>query len=216
MQQWFSAMELPLTWEQFGQLPRNAAYKYEYFHGRAWLSPRPKLYRAVLDLADCAPPSDDGAIDNSLVTRPFQEGDWAELPALFAAAFRRVQPFASLADGDCLPAAEDCLGRTRAGGEGPLIGEACRIAARAEDNVLTGAILVTLPPDDDIAPASGLPHLTWIFVHPAQVRQGTGMALLHSTARALLSLGHSQLASTFLLGNDSSTLWHWRAGFRLM
>ena len=24
-----------------------------------------------------------------------------------------------------------------------------------------------------------------------------------------------RLASTFLLGNDSSTLWHWRNGFRL-
>ena len=29
---WFSAMELPLTWKQFCQLPQNPAYKYEYFH----------------------------------------------------------------------------------------------------------------------------------------------------------------------------------------
>ena len=26
----------------------------------------------------------------------------------------------------------------------------------------------------------------------------------------------AELASTFLLGNESSTLWHWRAGFRCL
>ena len=36
---WFSAIELPITWQQFWQLPQNPAYKYEYFDGHAWLSP---------------------------------------------------------------------------------------------------------------------------------------------------------------------------------
>ena len=44
--EWFRGLELPLTWEQFHELPRNAAYKYEYFEHRAWLSPRPKFYHA--------------------------------------------------------------------------------------------------------------------------------------------------------------------------
>ena len=47
---WFSAIKLPLTWQQFWQLPRNPAYKYEYFDGHAWLSPWPKSHHAVLDL----------------------------------------------------------------------------------------------------------------------------------------------------------------------
>jgi hypothetical protein len=40
--------------------------------------------------------------------------------------------------------------------------------------------------------------------------------LLQSTTQALLSLGFTQLASTFLAGNDSSMLWHWRNGFQLL
>ena len=43
-----------------------------------------------------------------------------------------------------------------------------------------------------------------------------GRALLKRAVPALLRLGYSGLASTFLLGNESSTLWHWRAGFRLL
>jgi len=30
---WFSTIQLPLTFEQFWQLPRNPAYKFEYFDG---------------------------------------------------------------------------------------------------------------------------------------------------------------------------------------
>jgi hypothetical protein len=83
---WFSTIELPLTFAQFLALPQNPAYKYEYFDGHAWLTPRPKSHHALLD----------------------------------------------------------------------------------------------------------------------------------AVVRALASLGYSELASTFLLGNESSTLWHWRTGFRLL
>ena len=34
--------------------------------------------------------------------------------------------------------------------------------------------------------------------------------------RELLAMGYKELASTFLIGNDSSMLWHWRSGFRLL
>ena len=34
---------LPLTTEQFWQLPRHPAYKYEYFDGAVHLSPRPVI-----------------------------------------------------------------------------------------------------------------------------------------------------------------------------
>ena len=47
---WFALIKLPLTIEQFHQLPRNAAYKYEYLKGEAWLTPRPKHYHALREL----------------------------------------------------------------------------------------------------------------------------------------------------------------------
>jgi hypothetical protein len=70
------------------------------------------------------------------------------------------------------------------------------------------------PPEDSIARRLGRPHLTWIFA--ARAGQGTGTALLAAAVRGLLGLGYTELASTFLLGNESSMLWHWRNGFRLL
>ena len=115
-----------------------------------------------------------------------------------------------------LAAAEDCLGHTHGSGEGPLIDEASLVAARAEGDELVGANLITIPPQDAGEYVAGGPHLTWIFVSPMYARQGVGMALLEAAVQALLRLGYAKLVSTFLLGNESSTLWHWRAGFKLL
>ena len=40
--------------------------------------------------------------------------------------------------------------------------------------------------------------------------------LLRVESNWLDPAGYKELASTFLLGNESSTLWHWRMGFRLL
>ncbi len=72
------------------------------------------------------------------------------------------------------------------------------------------------PPPDALVRRLGRPHLTWIFVSPFFAGQGVGTLLLSATVRELLALGYKQLASTFLIGNDSSMLWHWRNGFALL
>ena len=230
---WFSTVELPLTFAQFLALPQNPAYKYEYFDGHAWLTPRPKSHHAVLDLRRFTRPIATLPTHEDIVIRPLLRDDWQHLPRLFAAAFRRVQPLASLADEARLEAAEDCLRRTREGHEGPLVAEASLVAACKSDGALIGAVVTTLlpagdplewgswrwlapPPSDAVARGIGRPHLTWVFVGPWHARQGVGTALLDGVARGLTSLGYSELASTFLLGNESSTLWHWRSGFRLL
>ncbi len=99
---------------------------------------------------------------------------------------------------------------------------------------LIGAVLVTLyapgdpadvrgshrpaksPPADWRDTAWGAPHLTWAFVGPWDARQGVGTALLRAACDALAALGHRELTSTFLMGNDASAFWHWRNGFRLL
>jgi hypothetical protein len=100
-------------------------------------------------------------------------------------------------------------------------------------NQIGGAILITLIPREpegewwtgkwDSLPTTdaaqrllGRPHLTWIFVTPLCAAHGLGSALLAHSINALLALGYSDLGTTFLLGNDSSMLWHWRNGFRLL
>jgi hypothetical protein len=218
-------LELTLTSEQLHRLPRHPAYRYEHSFGTAWLTPRPRFYHALLDLRPLADAPRDQRV------RRMRPNDWAPLVPVFAEAFRAQQPFGGLEDGPRHEAAEKALEQTRSGGDGPLIEQACFVLTSG--GALLGAILPTLlpagdptepdsyywldpPPRDCVERRLGRPHLTWVFVVPAEVGGGLGTALLHATARALLALGFEELASTFLLGNDSSMLWHWRCGFQLL
>ena len=74
----------------------------------------------------------------------------------------------------------------------------------------------TLPPADCIERRSGRPHLTWIFVSPWHAYYGVGTNLLAHAERKLLALGYTELISSFIWGNTSSMLWHWRNGFQLL
>jgi GNAT superfamily N-acetyltransferase len=220
-------LQLPLTEAQFDQLPRNAAYRYDYQDGQAWLNPRPRYYHALLELEGLT--LDTPA---EVALRGIEEPDWEELVDLFTGAFRAQQPFAGLDEDNRRAAARRSLNQTRTGGDGPWIEEASFIATGEDDDCL-GAILLTLlplrdptdwdayhwpepPPPDCIAQRQGRPHLTWIFIDPDHAGLGVGTALLAASVEALQRLGYSSLLSTFLSGNDSSMLWHWRAGFRLL
>ena len=236
LDRWFSTIKLPLSLKQFRQLPQNPAFKYEYINQTAWLSPRPKFYSARLDLCGqsaAAPQVVDA--HGAIAFRRFEDGDWPHLVPLFTGAFGRVQPFASLSDRRRLAAAKACLDFTREGGDGPLIAQACHVAFESDHDHerLIGAVFVTLiplidlddfwsmrwqtpPPPDCIEKGLGRPHLTWIFVGPWDAGHGIGSALLDHATRGLLDLGYTELISSFLLGNTSSMLWHWRNGFDLL
>ena len=167
-----------------------------------------------------------------MTVRPVQRGDAAQLASVFAAAFERVQPFGGLTDAQRQEAARSCLQRTLTHGDGPWIEPASFVALDNESEVV-GAVFITLlpdgdpcswdsygwstpPPPDAIARRLGRPHLTWIFVTPQAAGQGAGTTLLAAAVQALRRLGFRELATTFLRGNDSSMLWHWHTGFRLL
>lgn len=224
-----TGLKLALSPEEYHRLPRNAAYKYEYLEGTAYLSPRPKYFHALLDLAPLAQGPLSGAA--SALLRPVRADDWEGLAPLFGVSFRGVVPFAGLEDDARREAARQSLALTRSGGDGPWI-ERASFVAEGETGRPVGAILITLlpdadpsrwdafcwpapPPADCIERCQGRPHLTWIFIHPVDSGRGLATALLNAAVRALLLLGYKQLASTILLGNDASMLWHWRCGFRL-
>ena len=130
---WFFGIELPITFEQFKKLPTNPAYKYEYFSGKAWLSPRPKECHVLLELPPGGgDPAGAAVTEEPVQIRPLEAADWGGLDRLFAGSFHRVQPFASLSDEQRLESAGDCLRFTREGGDGPLIEPACFVAVSPE------------------------------------------------------------------------------------
>ena len=221
-------VKIRMSIREFHQLPRHPAYKYEYIDGETWLTPRPKTYHALLDLRTAeAPPDAEG-----VTARPLQADDWDVLADLFSAAFCDRPPFLGLDGRKRRAAAREILDRCRTGGDGPLIETASFLGSLKPLEGPAGGVVVTLlpatdlgdwrafewhepPPADAVARRLGRPHLTWIFVHPFAAGRGLGTALLHAAVRQLLALGYTELASTFLLGNESSTLWHWRNGFQL-
>lgn len=226
--QWMPHLKLALSVDEFDRLPRSSAYRYEYFDHTAWLTPRPKFYHARLDLERYTPgPSGESAI------RPLADADWDNLPGLFAAAFSGIEPFACISDTQREEAARGCLQRTRTGGDGPLIERACRVALDPASAVPVGAVLLTLlpredptsfeayywtdpPPADAVERRLGRPHLTWIFVAPLEAGRGVGTALLAAAVDQLRAMGFTDLITTFMKGNDTSMLWHWRNGFELL
>lgn len=233
--EWMPRLQLPLTSEQFRQLPRHPSYRYDFLDGVAWLNPRPRYHHARLDLLEHNLERSD-----SVVLRPVQPEDWEPLTDLFSLAFARHQPFFGVEPDLRRTAAEGALTQTRVGGDGPWIEAASFVAASHEPGAptgLVGAALVTLLPPLDptidqeiedtfhwretptegcVERCEGRPHLTWVFVDPREVGRGIGTTLLAGVAEALLELGYDELISTFLRGNDSSILWHWRTGFKLL
>lgn len=224
--EWMPLIKLPLTPEQFRQLPRNAAYKYEYVDGLAYLCPRAKHYHALLGLRPIE-------LDERIPLRPVEPEDFDRLVDVFAGSFHGIQPYGSLDDATRREAVRLALARTRQGGDGPWLPQASLVALEEKSRTPIGAILITLlpagdpcdgasyyweeaPPGDCVERRLGRPHLTWIFVSPLHAGQGVGTALLAASVRELLGMGYTELASTFMAGNDSSMLWHWRNGFRLL
>ena len=131
IEDWYEGVRLPISFEEFRALPMNPAYRYEYVDGCALLSPRPKYYRATLELGAVDVPEAEILARSPIAVRPLREDDWDRLPAIFAAAFHRVSPFSSLDDERRLDAARGCLDKTRSGGDGPIVPEACLVAVRA-------------------------------------------------------------------------------------
>lgn len=165
--------------------------------------------------------------------RLIQDQDWTELANLFAEAFAQVPPLAQLPQDQRQTAAAALLERTRAGKDGPLVSSASWIIADSESPKIRGAMLITLVPAGSLVDFSdpawsenaphnavesgwGQPHLTWVFVSPARQRRGVASRLLAASIRELAQLGYSHLASTFLMGDHASMLWHWGRGFQLL
>ncbi|WP_437202812.1 GNAT family N-acetyltransferase [Planctomicrobium sp. SH664] len=230
---WFAELKFELPWETFRGLPRHPAYRYEYRAGTVSIRGNPRYYHALLDL-QCLPKQPAGLRESfgPLSFRSVTEQDWPPLRLLFAAAFEDHVPFQQADSHRLEQAASRLLQRLRSGEDGPLV-SAASIVALKPDGTVAGASLITLVPAGDLtdftheewgSPAPpdaekqcwGRPHLTWIFVAPHCRRQGVASALLRQSAEGLRTAGYSTLASTLLLGDHTSLLWHWKQGFRLL
>jgi ribosomal protein S18 acetylase RimI-like enzyme len=225
--EWMPTLKLKLSRQEFEQLPRHPAYKYELLEGVTHIAPWPRHCHAQLRLTRFRVPA-GAAAETTL--RPATSADIDALTPLLVGAFAHAQPFGSLSQADARNAAEKSLRAVFAGNDGPLAERASFVAL--DGDKIVGAILTTLlpggtsadwdsyqwsepAPPDLWAKRNGQPHLTWIFVKRWSQGTGIGTRLLQQTVRVLKKQGYATLWSTFLVGNDSSMRWHWRNGFEL-
>ncbi len=225
--EWMPTLKLKLSRQEFEQLPRHPAYKYELIEGVTHISAWPRHCHGQLRLGRFRVPK--GAAAETTLRR-VASADIDALIPLLVGAFAHAQPFGSLGAADARSAAEKSLRDVFAGNDGPLVEPASFVALDGEQ--IVGAILVTLvpggasadwdsyqwsePPSTDLwDKRNGQPHLTWIFVKRWSQGTGIGTRLLQQAVRVLKSQGYATLWSTFLVGNDSSMRWHWRNGFEL-
>jgi GNAT superfamily N-acetyltransferase len=225
---WMPKLKMKLTREEFERLPRHPAYKYDLIDGETLISPWPRFGHAQLKLTRFRAGSEDVA---KAELRSVTAADEQALVPIFAAAFGHLQPYASLDEATCQKAARAALKQTFDGGDGPLVTDASFVAI--VEAAVVGAIMVTLAPGGDASesesfvwhdePPPGLwqqtkgqPHLTWIFVKRFEQGGGMGTQLLRQAVRVLKRQGFTTLWTTFLIGNESSVLWHWRNGFELL
>ena len=212
----FRTISVPMSRDMFFRLPPNGAYKYEYVDGRAEITPEPHCCDLFLNLDTFFAPERDAY--ERWAVRPLAGKDWDALPGLAAGAFFRVAPFATFGDDALKQVMADELQKTRSGGDGPLIREACMVAEGewgAHRKMQTvGAALATLRKGETNG-GEPVPLLTWIFVSPLFKRHGISGGMLAGVVRVLKEVGHKRLESVVCTGNHASAMWHWRMGFEM-
>ena len=233
IERWFEDREFGISWEEFQWLPRHPSYRYEFHNERCRITLRPRYFQAVLDLTELSAISGARRLSPAEhVMRAPGEQDLPMLSLALADAFRLMPPFERSDEPTRHDAARAVLERMWAGRDGALANPASQVAIDAQDRCLGACLITLLPPVAVTDPlegnavdanseqpedtSSGQPHLTWIFVRPEVGRRGWGQRLLQSASGTLHRQGYRSLVSTFLLGNSSATLWHWKMGFKLL
>ena len=208
LEQCFPPFELGMSWEEFQKLPRHSCYRYSYQNGIAKVTPNLRSYHCRLDLTKL----ENKAPADEIV--PLQEEHWPLLPALLVAGLSHL---------GMVPPQESSIAEhlQQIQDEESLISETCFAIHQEDSQNLAGAILITRCPVGDLETFDlnklvPQPHLTWIVIHPSCQRHGLGRQLLTASTHALQALEFQELLSTFLLGNDRATLWHWKMGFELL
>lgn len=226
--EWMPTLRMKLSREEFDRLPRHPAFKYELLAEETLISPWPRHAHASLTLSRYRPAVDDVA---ALQLRLATSDDIDRLVPVFCGAFDHRQPYGSLDEETMRKAARISLERTFTGVDGVFVAAASFVVLHEDRPV--GAVLITLlpggdpnewhclhwdetPPPDLWDKRGGQPHLTWIFVGRNGQGDGIGTQLLRAAVRTLKKQGYRTLWSTFLVGNEISTLWHWRNGFELL
>lgn len=195
---------LPMPLEAFHRMPRRIGWKYEYWDGKARVSPRQHVVTVRLDLPAFVSSSAKLSAWVPCAVRPASSADREALVEGFAEAFERSAEFCDWSADRFFARAEACVEDFFSGQRGEPMA-ASRVAVDADGRPV-GASLVRLT---DAQP----PLLDLLFVRPAWQRLGLASALVRSAAEALFDRSYEAFFSQYFLCNEESSAWHQAFGF---
>ena len=193
---------LPMTIDEFHLMARKPGWKYEYWDGKAHISP---AHWTVTTSLDTEPRSYRSPCQIRPVESRYQPG----MIDAFVAAFRDTIEYCDWEDERILDSARMNVFGFFSGERGnPLPASRLALVSQPESerNSVVGAALV-------IGMRGGSVLLDVLFVTPEWQRAGVATALVSAVVDRLHESGHGTLKSRYNLGNDASRAWHRKFGF---
>lgn len=184
--------------EEFHQLPRKLGWKFEYYGGKAHISPQ--LSAVVATKLAIMPRS----VNAPCEIRPVSEDDLSTLLPAYVAAFRDSIDYCDWKLADIKEAAQKNLQNYFSGRRGKTLPASYVAIVKRK---VVGAALIN-------EPKAGKPLLFLLFVLPRWHRHGVANALASAGVNVLYDLGMTELRSRYLLGNQASRHWHHQFGFK--
>jgi len=190
-----------MTMEEFELLPMRPGWKYEYWDGRAHITPRENGVIVSMPVAA-------RRASTSFVLRRVSSDDALELTSAFLEAFVDSVEYCDWETGKISEAADIAIRSHFSGKRGkPHI--ASRVAMAFDrglrrDSIVGAALLARAP---------RYPILDLLFVRPPWQRSGIATALMSNAMNELHDLGETLLKSAYHAANDGSMNWHRRFGF---
>ena len=187
--------------EEFELLPIRAGWKYEYWDGRAHITPREHGVIVAI-------PVTARRVNTTYVLKKVTSADAPELTTAFLEAFSDSVEYCDWETEKTSEAAEKAILSHFAGERGkPHL--ASRVAMgfdreRGCDSIVGAAMLAHAP---------RYSILDLLFVRPAWQRHGIARALLSDAMNELHSGGEAILKSAYHAANELSMNWHHRFGF---
>ena len=183
-------------------MAREPGWKYEYWDGKAHISP---AHRTATTSLDIEPRSYRSPCRIRRVESRYQQG----MIDAFVAAFRDTIEYCDCDDDQVLDSAKNNVLGFFSGERGiPLPASRLALVSQSEGErqSVVGASLVT-------GMRGGSALLDVLFVIPQWQRMGVATALVSSVVDGLHGSGHGTLKSRYNLGNDGSRAWHRKFGF---
>ena len=193
---------LPMTIDEFRVMARKPGWKYEYWDGKAHISP---AHWSVTTSLDTKPRS----YRSPCWIRPVESRYQPGMIDAFMAAFRDTIEYCDCEDERILDSARKNVIGFFSGERGnPLPASRLALVSQPEGEreSVVGAALV-------IGMRGGFVLLDVLFVTPEWQRVGVATALVSSVVDQLHDSGHGTLKSRYNLGNDASRAWHRKFGF---